>query len=283
MTEQRITRQQIIDQLRSSVQDVHSVRAMWLGGSDATGRTDRWSDIDMYLVVEDTEVESTFSRIRSALEDLSPIRLEYRLPSPTWHGHEQWFIALEDADAFAQLDLVIMAKSNPDRFLEVERHGEAMVLFDKDTLTQPPPLNLEKLGERLRKRFHTLRTQFELGQPAVTRAVLRRAGAEAMFCYQNLSLRLLVELLRMRHCPERFDYGIRYLDRDLPPQLQQKIERLAYPPTPEAVEEYRAEVEALYWANIEDLERGTWSVEYISTNSHHGLDHQLIQEFPNLT
>ena len=260
MVQHRVTREQIIDQLEVSTQDLPSVRALWLGGSDATGRTDQWSDIDMYLVVEDTEVETAYSRIRSSLENLSPIKLEYRLPSPTWHGHEQWFIILENADPFAQLDLVIMAKSNPDRFLEIERHGEAMVLFDKDGLTEPPPLNREKHWATLRKRLQTLRAQFELGQPAVTRAVLRNAGAEAMLCYQNLSLRLLVELLRMRYCPERFDYGIRYIDRDLPSELRRKIEQLAFPPTREAIEGYRAEVEALYRANIEDLERGTWSV-----------------------
>jgi predicted nucleotidyltransferase len=261
MADQRITRQQIIDQLKVAMQDLPFVRAMWLGGSDATGRTDEWSDIDMYLIVEDTEVETTFSRVSSSLEALSPIKLVYRLPSPTWHGHEQWFIMLEDADPFAQLDLVIMVKSNPDRFLEVERHGEAMILFDKDELTEPPPLNRGKHWARLRKRLQTLRAKFELGQPAVTRAVLREAGAEAMVCYQNLSLRPLVELLRMRHCPERFDYGIRYIDRDLPHELRQTIEQLAYPPSCEAIEQYRAEVEALYRENIEDLDRGIWSVE----------------------
>jgi hypothetical protein len=65
----------------------------------------------------------------------------------------------------------------------------------------------------------------------------------------------------MRYCPERFDYGIRYIDRDLPPELRQKIEQLAFPPTCQAIERYRAEAEALYRVNIEELDRGVWSVD----------------------
>jgi hypothetical protein len=261
MHPQTIDRQQIIQHITPILEKAWFIHAMWLGGSDATDRTDEWSDIDLYLVSDDAHVEDTFIELHTALETLSPIGISHRLPSPTWHGHEQEFLALQNADPFAQLDIVVMAKSKPGRFLEIERHGNALVLFDKDGLVDPPPLDRDSHWSKLRKRLAVLRMQFEFGQTAVSRAVLRGFGAEAMLCYQNLSLRPLVELLRMRYCPERFDYGIRYLDRDLPHELRLKVEGLAYPPFVEAVEEYRVEVAALFRQNIEDLERGAWSVE----------------------
>jgi hypothetical protein len=261
MPEQTITRQQIIQHIRPILERVEFIRAVWLGGSDATDRTDQWSDIDLYLVADDARVEETFIELHTTLESLSPIETSYRLPSPTWHGHEQEFLSLLNADPFAQLDIVVMAKSKPDRFLERERHGTALILFDKDGLAVPPPLDLQLHWSKLRKRLVTLRAQFEFGQSAVRRAILRGFGAEAMSCYQNLSLRPVVELLRMRYCPERFDYGIRYIDRDLPPELRKKIEQLAFPPTCQAIERYRVEAEALYRVNIEELDRGVWSVD----------------------
>jgi hypothetical protein len=260
MEAHRITRQEIIHHITPLLQKTPFIRGMWLGGSDATHRTDEWSDIDLYLISDDAHVEDTFAELHEALEMLSPISNRYRLPKPTWHGHEQEFLALRDANPFAQLDIVVLAKSNPDRFLERERHGIALVLFDKDGLVVPPLFDRERHWAKLRNRLETVRAQFEFGQGAVRRAVLRGMGAEAMQSYQNLSLRPLVELLRMRYCPDRFDYGIRYIDRDLPPHLRDTIERLAFPPTREAIEQYRAEVEDLYRRNIEDLDHGLWSV-----------------------
>ena len=58
--------------------------------------------------------------------------------------------------------------------------------------------------------------QWRLGDAADTRI----RWFNAMASYLAYSIRPLVELLRMRHCPDRFDYGLRYLDRDLPKKLQ---------------------------------------------------------------
>ena len=38
----------------------------------------------------------------------------------------------------------------------------------------------------------------------------------------------LVELLRMRYCPVRWDFGMRYLDRDLPPGVYDQVRALVF-------------------------------------------------------
>jgi hypothetical protein len=42
------------------------------------------------------------------------------------------------------------------------------------------------------------------------------------------TLRPLAELLRMRYCPVRWDFGVRYIDRDLPPTVYSQFRDLAF-------------------------------------------------------
>jgi hypothetical protein len=255
-----ISRQRIIDALSSDLKRGAFIRAAWLGGSDSSGRADQWSDVDIQLIVEDNHVEEAFDAVHKALEALSPIDLVYRFPTPTWHGHEQEMIRLRDASPFAVVDLVVMNRSNPNRFLEAERHGHPLVLFDHDDLVRAQSLDWVEHAAKLRKRLHALRLQFEFGQVEVRKAALRGAVIEAAYLYQALCVRPLVELLRMRYCPERFDYGPRYLDRDLPDHARAALEALALPPSIEALERLQDEIETLFRRNAEELgcrERGT--------------------------
>ncbi len=253
-----ISRQCIIDALSSDLNGVPFIRAAWLGGSDSSGRTDQWSDVDVQLIVQDSHVEDAFDTVHKVLATLSPIDLVYRFPTPTWHGHEQEMIRLRDASPFAVVDLVVMKRSNPNRFLEAERHGHPLVLFDHDDLVRAQSLDRADHIAKLRKRLHALRLQFEFGQVEVRKAALRGAVTEAAYLYQALCVRPLVELLRMRYCPERFDYGPRYLDRDLPDEARATLRALALPPSIEALKRHQDEIETLFKRNAEELGRRQW-------------------------
>ncbi|MGD8394696.1 MAG: nucleotidyltransferase domain-containing protein [Candidatus Eiseniibacteriota bacterium] len=261
MSEPTITRQTIIEALGAAVEAAPFVRAAWLGGSDATGRTDRWSDIDLQLVAEDDRIEETYACVHDALEGLSPIELRYRFPMPTWHGHEQEILKLAGSDPWSIIDLVIIARSHPDRFLERERHGEPRVLLDRDGLVVPAALDRDAHLARLQARLATLRVTFPLFQSFATKAALRGHTADALQSYQAFTMRPLIELLRMRHCPERFDYGARYLDRDLPEALREEIETLVLVPALEELESRRQRAATLFDAQIRALDAGEWSPE----------------------
>ena len=43
----------------------------------------------------------------------------------------------------------------------------------------------------------------------------------------------------MEHCPERFDFGVRYLDRDLPPSERAFVEHLSITGDLESIDELR--------------------------------------------
>jgi hypothetical protein len=260
MPDYTVTRQEMIDALARAMAAQHWVRAAWLGGSDASGRTDALSDIDMQFIVEDDRVEDAFDAIHAALADLSPITQRFRFPEPAWHGHSQELLMLADADPDHFLDLVVMKVSGGDRFLEVERHGVAMALFDRDGLLAPPPMDWDAHLAKMRGRLETLRAQFPLFQPMVSKAVRRGLPVEAAAGYQAVTLRPLIELLRMRHCPERFDYGSRYLDRDLPDRWREELEALSLPASLAELGACQARAANLFDEQLAALDRGEWAI-----------------------
>jgi predicted nucleotidyltransferase len=255
-----VGRDRIIATLAAALESERWTLAAWLGGSDATGRTDEYSDVDLVAIVEDDRVDDAFDRVTAALESLSPIATRHRMPDPTWHGHAQMFAALRDASPHHFVDFVAMKRSATDRFLESERHGDPVVLFDRDGRIRSDPFDRKAHAERLRSRWEALRETFPMFQPLTLRALARGHVAEAAYWYVNMGLKPLVELLRMRHCPDRFDFGLRYLDRDVPPDVRERIERLAFAADPGALARRRGELEAWFVEEVAAHDRGEWSL-----------------------
>lgn len=52
---------------------------------------------------------------------------------------------------------------------------------------------------------------------------------EAVAFYHTFTLRPLVEILRILHCPARYDFHTRYVYYDLPGEVVQRLEPLFYP------------------------------------------------------
>lgn len=256
----RIPRDAIVEALHRALEDAPYVVAAVLGGSEATGRTDRFSDVDLVAVVDDDRVEEGMALVLSTMEALSPIAHSHRLPEPTWHGHAQVFLALAEADPHHLVDAVVMKRTAPDKLLERERHGIARILFDPEGLMEPVPVDRAKLRPKMQARLKTLRETFSMFQVLTIRAVERGSLAEAMHWYQALSLRPLVDVFRLRHCPDRFDFGMRYLDRDLPAPLRQEVERLSFPGDPDTLERFRQRAAARVEEELAAYERGEWSL-----------------------
>jgi hypothetical protein len=258
-----VTRDAIVEALRGAFEPLEWAHAAWLGGSDATGRTDAWSDVDFVVLVDDERVEEAFRIAAQTLKQLSGLAHRYRIPSPTWHGHEQEFFQVEGADPCHFVDFVPMARSSRDRLLEPERHGEQHVLFDPAGLIRPAPFDRAAHLAKMEERLATLRERFPLFQGLVTKAVRRGAVPDAVATYYQMTLRPLVEILRMRHAPERFDFGLRYLDRDLPPDLRCEIERISLAGTLCEVESHRCRAQALFEETLAALDAGEWGIDRV--------------------
>ncbi len=223
-----VTREQIVECIRAATEPLPYVLAYVLGGSEAFGREDEYSDVDAMLTAESEHVEETFNIIEQALEQLSPISRRAIVPEPAWHGHSQRFYNLRDASEYHQVDLFIMHHGREPFFNEIEHHGHPVVVFDKAGIVRPVHMDTGELREKLSKRWPQVRERIEMFGYMVQKEILRGNPLAALHFYQGLVLGPLVEALRIRHSPYRHDWGIRYAHYDLPAADSARLERLYF-------------------------------------------------------
>ena len=207
------------------------------------------------MLVEDEDVAAVLGAVEHSLEALSPVALAHRLPEPTWHGHAQAFYLLGDTSPCWMVDLVVIRRSAPERFLAEERHGIPRVLFDRTGEIGPVPLHREAHAARLAERWATLRTTFPLFRGLVQKEIERSDAMAAIGFYHAFTLRSLLEVIRILHCPERYDYGAKYSTPDLPPEVVNRLERLWYVGSPGDLAERQAEAEAWFAETVAALDR----------------------------
>jgi hypothetical protein len=239
-------REDLIGRLTDAIGADELFRAAWLGGADATGRADEHSDLDVVVIVGEGRDEEALAAIETSLGAIAPIGGRYRLPSPTWHGHEQMFWVLDGYGMAGLVDLVVLHPGEQGRWLVAERHGEARVLVDRDGLIKAAPLDREELGRTIEKRVADLRARVPVLAPLALKEAQRGRALDALNFYHGLVLRPLVEMLRIVHCPERWDYGMRYLDRDLPEEVHARVRELAFVGSCEEIERGYVEAVAMF-------------------------------------
>jgi predicted nucleotidyltransferase len=219
------------------------VRAAWEGGSAAFGALDAYSDVDVIAVVADDAVEPVFALAQAALAALSPIAQRFDVPATA--GYAQKFYRLRDAAEWHMVDLVLLRRSDPLLFREVELHGHGLTWFDRDRLLDEPHLDAAADRREALDRVPVLAAGFEMLQHLAAKELAREHFIDAIAFYQAWVLRPLVEALRLLHCPARRNFGLRYLWRDLPAAAAQRVQRLAYVGSPEALQS--AHAEAVAW------------------------------------
>ncbi|MBX7134318.1 MAG: nucleotidyltransferase domain-containing protein [Fimbriimonadaceae bacterium] len=230
-----LDRTTMIDRLKAALTPSDRFRAAWLGGSDATGRADERSDIDLMVVVQDGQVEAAVEQVENAIRELSPIRVSYRMPMPNWHGFHQAFYQLEKAPEDLMIDWLMMEVGQVHPWFEVERHGTPVVLFDKDGLISEAHVDRKAIDETIQKKVRDIITKYRLFRHLPVKCAERGLPLDAIGFYQPMIVRPLVDLARSLHCPERHDYGLRYLRDDLPADLYQRLALIAYPATVEQI------------------------------------------------
>jgi hypothetical protein len=226
-------RAELIARLRGFLLSEHRVRVAWLGGADASGRVDDRSDVDLVIAVGEADREDVFKTITGWFDEEFGIRAMHRLRDPTPHGHSQaLYLGRRLSDDLA-LDLMVMPIGTPsgERFLEVERHGRAIPLVDRlGWLDEDVPNDAATRDDRIDRHLDRLAGMHPFQHPMVERAIDRGHWSEAMDGYQRRMLRPLCDLMRIEHDPDRFDFGFRYVDRDLPEADRELLEHLSFVP-----------------------------------------------------
>jgi hypothetical protein len=216
-------RQRIVRAVWLALESRPAVYAGWEGGSAAFGNDDVYSDIDLNFIVEDKcSLDSLYAAAEAALEEVSPVCVNHVVSPGRYYK-------LAAGGEFLLIDLCFFRASHPDHPLEVERHGTIRPLFDKGEWLCAKPLDEGALATRRDMRRRDLQGWFVVSQSFVRKAILRERQVEALASFWSYTLRPLSELLRMRYCPARWDFGgMRYLDRDLPFAIYEEFRALTF-------------------------------------------------------
>ena len=236
--DQRSLRARLVDAVVRVLEPLPAVRAGWEGGSAAFENVDEYSDIDLCFIVEsETSYERLYAVARQALETVSPVSMTHDLPPGRYYK-------LAEGGEFLFVDLCFFRTDSGDHPLEMERHGVVRSLFDKDDWLKGRRLDETALTTKREARLGELQGWFAASQSFVRKAILRGHEVEALSSFWGYTLKPLAELLRMRYCPVRWDFGTRYLHRDLPEEVYREFRDLAFVTSLEELEAKLATAEA---------------------------------------
>lgn len=224
----RLTRDVIIQTLANTLKPLDCIHAFWEGGAVAFDRIDEWSDIDLYLVVDDKKVNETFLTVEKALKSLSSIQQKYEVPHPPSSGLFQAFYRLDDASKYLIIDLAILKLDSPDKFLEPEIHGNVVFYFNKSDKVKPLSLDKSVFARKLEKRLKRLQARFDMFNNFVQKEINRGNYLEAIDLYYGLTLATLVEALRIKYNPVHHDFKMRYIHYELPSKTVKGLKHLYF-------------------------------------------------------
>jgi len=247
MNEKKLTRKIIIETLINSLKPIDYIHAFWEGGAVAFNRVDKWSDLDLYFVVDNDRINDTLQEIEKALELLSPIVHKYEIKQMIWPDIFQVFYKMENTSEYLLIDLAIIKISSREKFLDPAVHGNVVFYFNKSNKIKVPHPRNNFSAEKLRHRLTRLKMRFDLFNIFVQKEINRGNSIEAIDLYYNVTISSIIEILRIKHHPPHHEFKMRYIHYELPSEVVEKLEHLCFVKTIEDLKEKYDE--ATRWFN----------------------------------
>jgi len=208
-----------------------AVRVVFIGGSAVTGGYDEHSDLDVEVLTTPGEAVATYRRMLDAAQRDFEVHQVWELPEATWPDGRQAFLNLTPHSADMSqptriIDLHVSDLSDAHRLVDERRHGEPMVLHDPDGLVELRHDDEESMARSRAEAVEQTAARRPTAQWLVNRALARGDVVEAHAFHVGYAVNPLVRLLRIKHCPERHDFGLRYLRTDLPEGYADRVASL---------------------------------------------------------
>jgi hypothetical protein len=217
--------------LRAQGESDSDVRVVFIGGSAVTGGYDDHSDLDVDVLATPGEAVATYRRLlEAALRDFD-VHHVWELPESTYPDGRQFFLNLtaEAGDLSRPtriIDLHVSELADEHRFVDERRHGTPYVVHDPDGLVELRHDNEAAMASARAEAVQQATARRPTAQWLVNRAIARGDTVEAVAMLQSYGVGALVRLLRIRHCPARHDFGLRYLRTDLPAGYADRVAAL---------------------------------------------------------
>src|SRR5436190_525072 len=207
------------------------VRVVFVGGSAVTGGYDEHSDLDVEVLATPGRAVATYRRLADAACRDFEVHQLWELPEATWPDGRQAFLTLTpDAGDMSRptriIDLHVSDLADEHRLVDERRHGVPHVVHDPEGLVELRHDDEEAMARSRAEAAEQIAARRPTAQWLVNRALARGDTVEAVAFHQSYGVGALVRLLRIKHCPARHDFGLRYLRTDLPPGYAERVAAL---------------------------------------------------------
>ncbi|MGZ3776009.1 MAG: nucleotidyltransferase domain-containing protein [Bdellovibrio sp.] len=205
--------------------------AAWEGGSAANKTSDQYSDLDLCVLVNNPS-SAFIEHIEYELNKINPIAHVWNISKqPYGKGVIKKIYILANAPKYFYVDLSVFNILVPEifkSFMEIERHGNPIIYFDKNDHVRPQPINSESILKQQKNRIDEITQSFPIYKTIVLKEIDRGNAIDAMAFYHNGLVRPLSELLGIIYRPLQFDFNLRYFHRAFPKELQELVQGLCY-------------------------------------------------------
>jgi len=234
MTEQRADLGRYDDWLawlRKQAETDSDVQVVFVGGSAVTGGYDDHSDLDVEVLATPGQAVAAYRRLLdAALRDFE-VHQVWELPEATWPDGRQAFLNLTpDAGDMTRptriIDLHVSDLADEHRLVDERRHGVPHVVHDPGGLVELRHDDESAMAAARAEAIAQAATRRQTAEWLVNRAIARGDEVEAIAFHLGYGINPLVRLLRIKHCPARHDFGLRYLGIDLPAGYAERIAAL---------------------------------------------------------
>jgi predicted nucleotidyltransferase len=221
--------------LRDQGESDAAIRVVFVGGSAVTGGYDDHSDLDVEVLATPGEAVTAYGRLLDAARRDFEVFQVWELPEATWPDGRQAFLNLQpDAGNMSRptriVDLHVSDLADHHRLVDPRRHGEPLVIHDPEGLVEVRPDDESELARARAEAVEQIASRRQTAEWLVNRAIARGQVAEAVLFHLQFGVNPLVRLLRIRHSPARHDFGLRYLDTDLPHGYAERVDALLVGP-----------------------------------------------------
>ena len=208
----------IIETLKVHLQQLDSVHAMWLEGSYAEGDNDSYSDLDIWLSVDDDKLRIIYDEVEKALETIAPIDFKLIVKPTGELGHNVYH--LRGMSEFLSLDINTQKLSRDIRLTEgIDIYK---TIFDKNEIiqtSQRKPFDFDKEHE-----ISELLKFIDYAFLSVKKNTLRGKKLEAQEYYRNILVHILEFLRKQAGISEKVDFGFKHVYKDIPRNQAEKLE-----------------------------------------------------------